>query len=188
MQTVDWKNELIDQLDFAWEYHFLHRMQGMTDEEYLWEPVADIWTVHSGENGGEPMVDPQQHVDPAPFTTIAWRMQHMADFFTKRRVDHFGDPDSETTSAPVSLSASEGMENLKAAYDRWKQELENMPDEKLGQPCGQAEVHYPDSPFAALVLHINREFIHHSSECCLIRDLYRQRESLTNSVSTTPRH
>lgn len=179
MPTIDWKHELIEQMEFAWSYHFLHRMQGMTDEEYLWEPVADVWTVHPGKDGGEPTVDPQQHVDPAPFTTIAWRMQHMADFFTKRRVNHFGDPESEVMSAPASLSAEEGIANLQTAYDRWKHELETMPVEKLEQPCGQAEKHYPDSPFLTLVLHINCEFIHHSSECCLIRDLYRQRESMT---------
>lgn len=179
MPTLDWKHELIDQLDFAWNHHFLHRMKGLTDEEYLWEPVADVWNVRPGENGGEPTVDLQWDVDPAPFTTIAWRMQHMADFFTKRRVNHFGDPASETMSSPVSLTAEGGMANLKIAYNRWKHELETMPVEKLEQPCGQAERYYPDSPFVTLVLHINREFIHHSSECCLIRDLYRQRESLT---------
>ena len=30
---------------------------------------------------------------------------------------------------------------------------------------------------ARLVLHINRELIHHLSEVCLIRDLYRDKEA-----------
>lgn len=177
MATLDWKKELIDQIDFAWDYHFLERMKGLTDEEYLWEPVPDVWTVHSGDDGGGPTIDPQEHVIPAPFTTIAWRMHHMTDFFTKRWVNHFGDPESDAMDAPVTLSAEEAMANLTFAYGRWKRALEQMPEERLGEPTGMAEgAFYADYPFATLVLHISREFIHHSAECCLIRDLYRQRE------------
>ena len=180
MATLDWKHELVDQLDFAFNYHFLERMNGLTDEEYLWEPGAEVWTVHPDADGGEPTIDPQEQKDPAPFTTIAWRMHHMTDFFTKRWVNHFGDPETDALAAPVTLSASEAMANLAFAYGRWKDSLQAMPEERLGQPTGMAEgAFFADYPFAALVLHICREFIHHSAECCLIRDLYRQRDSLT---------
>lgn len=180
MATLDWKHELVDQIDFAFNYHFLDRMKGLTDEEYLWTPVADYWSVHPGDS--EPTINPQEHVDPAPFTTIAWRMHHMTDFLTKRWVNHFGDPESDVMDAPVTLSASEAMANLTFAYERWKESLQAMPEERLGQPTGMAEgAFFADYPFAALVLHISREFIHHSAECCLIRDLYRQRETLARA-------
>lgn len=178
MPDVNWKSSLIDQADFAWEYMFVPRMEGLTDDEYLWAPVADMWTVHPGENGGSPTVDPHMRADPAPFTTIAWRMHHMTDIFTKRRVNHFGDPESEEMDAPVTLNAAEGMANLTHAYERWKAELDAMPVERLNTPCGPAEGPFAESPFADLVLHINREFIHHAAECALLRDLYRQRQSL----------
>lgn len=178
MPATDWKHELIEQMEFAWSYHFLQRMEGLTDEEYLWEPVADVWTIHPGKDGEEPTVDPQEYPDPAPFTTLAWRIHHMTDFFTKRWVNHFGDPNSDGSEPPVTLSAAEAMEHLTFAYGRWKNALQSMPESRLSEPCGPAEGPFAEHPFVALVLHISREFIHHSSECCLIRDLYRQRESL----------
>lgn len=178
MATLDWKKELIDQMDFAWEYHFLERMKGLTDAEFLWEPVEDTWTIHPGEHGNPPTVDPHEYVVPAPFTTIAWRMYHMTDFFTRRWVNHFGDPESDKMEAPITISASEAMENLRFAYERWKESLQAMPEERLGSRTGEAEGPYAEYPFTTLVLHISREFIHHSAECCLIRDLYRQRDTL----------
>ena len=42
-------------------------------------------------------------------------------------------------------------------------------------PCGPAEGPYADLPLAALVLHINREAIHHGAEIALLRDLYAHR-------------
>jgi hypothetical protein len=175
MPDVDWKESLISQMSFAWEYMFVPRMEELADHEYLWAPVADVWSVHPGD---PPAIDPHRHADPAPFTTIAWRMHHMTDFFTKRRVNHFGDPDTEEMDAPVTLSAAEGMANLTHAYERWKGALDEMPDERLSAPCGPAEHHFSESPIADLILHINREFIHHAAECALLRDLYRQRDTL----------
>lgn len=178
MTHLDIRKELVDQMDFAWDYHFLHRMAGTTDAEYLGEPVSDVWTVHPGTDGGPATIDPQEHIVPAPFTTLAWRMHHMTDFFTKRWVNHFGDPATDVMDAPVVLTFEEALTNLTAAYERWKNALMTMPEVRLSAPCGPAEHHFADWPFASLILHISREFIHHAAECCLIRDLYRQKDSL----------
>ena len=43
----------------------------------------------------------------------------------------------------------------------------------LVRPCGPAEGPYADYPLAELVLHINREALHHGAEIALLRDLYR---------------
>ena len=42
----------------------------------------------------------------------------------------------------------------------------------LARPCGPAEGPFGDRPMAALVLHINREAIHHGAEIALLRDLW----------------
>jgi hypothetical protein len=47
----------------------------------------------------------------------------------------------------------------------------------MAAPCGPAEGPFADYPMAALVLHINREVIHHGAEVALLRDLYRARGS-----------
>jgi hypothetical protein len=41
-----------------------------------------------------------------------------------------------------------------------------------GPACGSAEGPYAQFPLATLVLHINREAIHHGAEIALLRDLY----------------
>ena len=62
-------------------------LDGVSDEEFFWEPVAGCWTVHrrsesrgvSADGSGEWVIDwdPAQP-KPAPFTTIAWRAVHTA--------------------------------------------------------------------------------------------------------------
>ncbi len=42
----------------------------------------------------------------------------------------------------------------------------------LARPCGPAEGPWADEPMAALVLHINREMLHHGAEIALLRDLF----------------
>ena len=43
----------------------------------------------------------------------------------------------------------------------------------LERPVGPAEGPFAERPMAELVLHINREAIHHAAEILLLRDLYR---------------
>ena len=45
-------------------------------------------------------------------------------------------------------------------------------DDGLARPCGPAEGPWADASMAALVLHINREAIHHMAEVAVLRDLY----------------
>jgi hypothetical protein len=45
----------------------------------------------------------------------------------------------------------------------------------LARPVGPAEGAYAEHPYAALVLHINREVTHHGAEIALLRDLYAHR-------------
>ena len=46
----------------------------------------------------------------------------------------------------------------------------------MGVPLGPAESHFADYPRGALVLHINREVIHHGAEISLLRDLWAHRD------------
>ena len=52
------------------------RLDGLTDAEYLWEPVASCMTLRA-DTDGVFRADPRPTDDarPAPFTTIAWRIR-----------------------------------------------------------------------------------------------------------------
>jgi hypothetical protein len=63
-----------------------HRLGDITDAEWFWEPVPGCWSVRPGTeattkfaNGrGEWVVDYDlPEPDPAPFTTIGWRVLHL---------------------------------------------------------------------------------------------------------------
>jgi hypothetical protein len=60
------------------------RLQGLTDEEYLWEPVEGGWTIHPGGDG---VLHPDWAfpADPPPFTNIAWRMSHLIRCYGENR-------------------------------------------------------------------------------------------------------
>jgi hypothetical protein len=59
---------------------------------------------------------------------------------------------------------------LDALQAHWVAGVKSLTPDDLAKPCG--ETGYESSPMAALILHINREVIHHGAEIALLRDLY----------------
>lgn len=172
--AIAWNKELLEQLGFAWNYQFLPRMEGLTDEEYFWEPVASCWNVFRNDDGTWAVTWTFPEPDPPPFTTTAWRLVHIAiPIFGQRASNHFGDGTVSLESTPIPGSADEAMALVTEHYTRWRDGVVALGDDGLERPCGPAEGPFKDHPFAALVLHINREFLHHAAEVALLRDLYR---------------
>ncbi len=64
---VDWNTQLREQLDWHWRGQLRPRLTGLTDDEYLWEPAANAWTIRPGKGIDWAYPPP----DPAPVTTIA---------------------------------------------------------------------------------------------------------------------
>ena len=172
MPTIDWNRELRDQLEFAWEQQFLPRVSGLTDGEYLWEPVADCWSVRPDESGIWRFDLTRPEPKPAPFTTIAWRLIHIADVFGPRASNHFGDGSFDLEARSLPSTADDALAFVREQHDLWIAGVESLGEEGLARPCGPAEGPYQDAPLVTLMLHINREFLHHAAEIQLLRDLY----------------
>lgn len=164
---------LVEQLDWHWTNQARPRLDGLTDDEYRWEPVDGCWGIR-GTDAGAAIDWEYPAPDPAPVTTIAWRMAHLAiGVFGTRAANHFGEPGTveyETTDLP--LTADGGLALLDEHYAAWIEGVRGLDDDGLRAPCGPTEGPHADAPMAALVLHINREAIHHSAEIALLRDLY----------------
>src|SRR5689334_9750464 len=91
MATIDWLKELADQLEFHWQYSLRRRLAGLTDEEYFWEPVPGCWSIRPIGDGRFSYEQTSPAPDPPPFTTIAWRIGHIAGSVLERRItNHFG--------------------------------------------------------------------------------------------------
>ncbi|MGE2718357.1 DinB family protein [Mycolicibacterium celeriflavum] len=162
-------DELADQTDFHWTNFLRPRFQGLTDDEYFWQPVANCWTVHA--DGSIDFAYPEP--TPPPFTTIAWRLAHViVGVFAMRNHSHFGAPYADYQSWRYAADAETALRQLEEQYNIWIEGVRGLSDEDLNRPCGPAEGPYADYPLITLVLHINREFIHHGAEIACIRDLY----------------
>lgn len=179
---MDWNHELLDQLDWHWRSQVRARFEGLSDAEYFWEPVPGCWSVRRrGESlapmavgSGDYTIDfALPEPDPAPVTTIAWRLGHIiVGVFGPRSAAHFGGPPVDYESFAYAGTAAEALRQLDGAYARWTEGVRGLGSDGLALPCGPAEGPFADHPMAALVLHINREAIHHSAEIALLRDLY----------------
>ena len=174
--SIDWNAELSEQLDLHWNQHFRPRLATLTDDEYFWEPVGDCWSIRP-QYDGHLMIDwAYPEPSPPPVTTIAWRLAHIIiGVFAMRNASHFDGPSVDYQTFPYAGSAAEALKQLDDAYARWRDGVRGLTAEDLERPCGEAEGPYSEYPLATLVLHINREAIHHGAEILMLRDLYRSR-------------
>ncbi len=182
---IRWNDQLTEQLDWHWQNQLRERLSGLTDDEYFWEPVPGAWNVRPRGTGtaqvqagsGDWTIDfafPEP--EPAPVTTIAWRLGHiLVGVLGRRNASHFGGPPTDYESFAYPGSAQEALAQLDAQYATWVDGVRSLGEDGLRRPCGPAEGPFAEFSMAALVLHINREMLHHGAEVALLRDLYAHR-------------
>jgi hypothetical protein len=182
---LDWTALLDEQLSYHWTNHLRPRLDGLTDEEYLWEPVPGAWSLRPrGEavsamaaGGGDLVADFEYpEPSPAPITTIAWRLAHiLVGVLGQRNASHFGGPPVDYATKVWPATAADALSQLDDEHARWVAGVATLDEAALARPVGEAEGPFAELPYAALVLHINREVIHHGAEIALLRDLYAHR-------------
>ena len=80
---------------------------------------------------------------------------------------HFGGQPAGYDSFPYAGTADAALAQLDDAYAGWTAGVRRLDVAALARPCGPAEGPFAEYPMAALVLHINREVIHHGAEVAL---------------------
>jgi uncharacterized damage-inducible protein DinB len=124
------------------------RLDGLTDEEFAWEPAAGV-------------------------STLAWRIGHIAELLSEdRNAAWLGVTSPAGPAAAPSRSAAEAVAALEAAFDVWSSVVDAVPDSSLTEPVGPVGGPYADSTRRAFVLHVLDELIHHGAEVALVRDLW----------------
>ena len=160
--------DLHEQLTWHWEAQLRPRFEGLTTDELLWQPAPDCWSIREGLLEGT-----WPTPAPAPVTTIAWRLGHLATVLGDRASAHFGD---RTWIATYPSTSPELLAFVDEAYARWTNGVLGADEARFDRahqgPPGTADQHYP---LWAVVLHVNREVIHHGAEVALLRDLYLRR-------------
>jgi hypothetical protein len=182
---LEWNKLIVEQLEFYWDAHLRPRLDGLTDDEYLWEPVRDCWNLRRDSDSNWVMDWATPEPEPTPVTTIAWRMMHIAATgFANRASAFFGDdpfPElgmNDPGRYPVSLpsTATDGVAYLEQTYHAWMDGISALDEAGMSQKLGPKGGPFRDDPIAALVVHINREVMHHGAEIGLLRDFYLRRD------------
>ncbi|MFF3327522.1 DinB family protein [Streptomyces sp. NPDC002889] len=193
---------LLEQFDFA-RKRLVDRMGGpvmdsgngvdvevglMTDEEYLWEPVPDCWSVRRRSAGPGPRATvlvgagewgrdatPAPHPSPPPFTTIAWRLSHLSELLTLRADHTAGSATLTRDDYHVRAAAAGAITAFEEGAAAWRNALLGVDDAALDTVghCSYPHGSDPDDLFMDIVWWVNQELLHHGAEIALIRDLYR---------------
>jgi hypothetical protein len=165
---------VVEAFDHVWG-RLGDRLLGLTDEEYRWEPVAGCLSIRSGSDGRVRADEaPQVTSGAAPFTTIAWRLAHLAgetvSGFTLRLF-----PGTAATVPDPPAGADQVPEYLAASYRPWRAGLVSLTDVAWFVPLGPAWAPYADATVLDVALHVFDEVVHHSAEVALLRDLFARR-------------
>jgi hypothetical protein len=176
---------LLDQLDSSIEISEA-RLRGLSDGEFFWEPLTSrrIWSLRRRGHAETPdAYGPGEWVldfDRAPhqleaFSTVAWRLGHLSSMFAGRWEWTFGSHSIDPAAVvDFAGTATSSLSQLHELARQWRDSLETLTDEQLdtvgfGQyPWGLD----PQLPIIGIVWWINREYIHHTAEIALLRDLY----------------
>jgi hypothetical protein len=170
---VTTRDELLAQLEFYWDHNLWPRLRGLTDEEYFWEPVPGCWSVRRQEDGSYAMDWAWPTPSPAPVATIAWRICHIGiQTLGIRASALFGDGSFTLETARTPRTAAEALRAMAMHYEHWRRGV-------------RANAPTDEDTFATLVLHMNREIIHHGAQIELLRDLYRTGRRAT-AVTAAP--
>jgi uncharacterized damage-inducible protein DinB len=159
----------------------LRRVEGMSDEEYRWQPIASCWTIKPraeargdlAEVRGEWVLEgvgkPEEQ--PPPFTTIAWRLMHLVDVIDGYHVMLFGDGNLRDDRFEIQPTAAGAIQLIERTASKFIAGLNGESDASLREP-----VRIPWWPQAAprwrVVANVSLELAHHGAEVGVLRDLY----------------
>jgi hypothetical protein len=181
--SIDWNDEIVDQMDSHWRDRLRPRLHGLTDAEYCWEPVPGCWSLRRREDcsasspigTGEFVMDyADPHPDHEPVTTIAWRLAHLIQVLGSPAAAHFQHGVSDSPGIEFEGTAEAALRQLDDGYEAWMADVRDLGVAGLSRPQDAlSPPQFADAPIARLVMYSHVELIHHGAEICLLRDLYR---------------
>jgi hypothetical protein len=147
------------------------RLEGLTDEEFSWEPVPGCWRVHQDEDGRWIVDYADPAPEPPPFTTIAWRLVHLAACKIMYHEYAFGLGQLTWDALDIPHTAADAMAWLEEGHARLRGALVSLNDADLEEmrPTNWGELWPTWRIFWAMISHD----LHHGAEIGCLRDLYR---------------
>lgn len=161
--------------DYVWE-RLRGRLEGLDDDEYLWEPVPFCWSVRLSDSGAWEAERTRPAPEPAPFTTIAWRTWHIGNECLAQFSELlFGESPLEIEQQQWYPTADEALGAMEQAWSGFSAGYHSLDDEQMAEKLGPEWGQWSESNRADAILHVADEVIHHGAEVSLLRDLYAAR-------------
>ena len=171
----DTKKELLDVVGQAYDVRLKPRLEGLTDEEYFWEPAPGCWNVRRQPDGTFRGDWGFIFDESPPFTTIAWRLCHLIDCYGNRRAAIWCGLEQKPgpLEAGYPGTAADALRMLQEAHDIFVGYINEIAEDELWTKLGPVAGIYAEYTKLSFFLHEIDEVIHHGAEVCLLRDLYR---------------
>ena len=169
----------------SWEqsaHRLALRCEGLTDEEYLWAPTSDAWTIRPDpDRPGRWTYDYDfEPPPPAPVTSISWRLVHIIADNEIYWEYAFGPRERTFPDLDVPSTAGEAMQAWCTSRQSITDWLRTATDADLSEPRPS---HLGDPKTAGEVVRILLdEQVHHGAEIALLRDLYLRRREHHNRL------
>jgi len=165
---------LASQMDEA--YQSLHeRVDGMNEEEFRWEPVPDCWSMHPDVTGRWLVDYATPDPEPPPFTTIGWRLVHVATCKIMYYEYAYGKAKLTWDELDYPHTVETTIVLLEDGHTRLRSVLNKLADIDLEAPrLTNWGEHWPAwRIFSTMIFHD----LHHGGEIACLRDLYRELNS-----------
>ena len=189
---------LAEMMFFIERFTLTRAWNGLTDDEFLWEPMPGCWTVRPVEETRTPtpfvvgawaadfdasLAAPS---DAEPLTSIAWLFWHIGSMPGRTAQLDFLGGDHTTESGwtspyiaghPIFTTADEAVGTMRAGWRQIGAALRSASDEQLERPVrfwgygGPG----PMGTGAQVIASVLNEVSHHGTQIGVLRDLYRVR-------------
>lgn len=148
------------------------RLEDLTDEEFFWEPAPGCWRVFFDDASGRWSYDYEEpDPDPPPFTTIGWRLVHIALCKVMYHEWAYGPKELTWLTIETPHTAADAISTLQEGQALLVSDLEALRDDQLDALVltNWGESWPAWRIFWTMVDHDS----HHGAELGLLRDLYR---------------
>ncbi len=160
---------LLQQLDDAWG-RLQEWLEGLTEAEFHWRPSDNVW--HLEEKNGHWTI-PYTWIppDPAPLTTIAWRMAHMATSKVLTVEYAFGAGKKKLADLDLPPDAAGMADYLAESHSAFVRAVAALTDADLPQLryTEWGEQHPTAQIVGSAILHD----VEHGAQIATLRELYR---------------
>jgi uncharacterized damage-inducible protein DinB len=146
---------------------------GLSEDEFSWEPVAGCWRVFRAPSspGGWAYDYELPEPDPAPFTTIGWRLNHVALCKVMYHEYAFGSGAITWETIRTPGTAVDTMRLLEEGQAMLVEDLGDLSDEDLER---EVLTNWGERWPAWRIFHTMVDHdVHHGAEIALLRDLFR---------------